>query len=111
MKIFIIAVAFLFLSVTLHAETVDVVIHWTSDDIVQDRDDAALDLNYQDEIEDLDNPGEMIPNPISKKQTVINELVKNLQKIIISGAAKRADSHRIDAVNEATTRVQGITGE
>ena len=114
MKTIIIALTF-FLATTAYAETVDITIHWTSDDVIRDRDLAALYLKYQDEIIDNDQEsptyGELIPNPVSKKQTIINRLVVDLQEMVKGGAAKQADQYRIDAIEAAEINTAGITGE
>ena len=45
----------------------------------------AIHLDYQDEIEDIENPGTMIPNPDSKVQTIKNEIYRQLKAMYRSG--------------------------
>ena len=109
-KIFIILM--ILPSLAYSQESFDITIHWTCEEagcLVEQRDLAALYLNYQDEIEDSE--GNLILNPVSKKQTIINKLVESLQNMVIAGAAKEADLSRITAVTGTTLEVSGINGE
>jgi len=111
--IFLIAV-FLAIPFSVYAvESFDITIHWTCENtgcLIEQRDWAALYLDYQDEIYNPET-GTTDPNPVSKKQTIINKLVEILQQMVIAGAAKEADSYRITAVTSATTETEGIIGE
>jgi hypothetical protein len=71
MKTIIITIALLLTTSAYATESFDITIHWTCEYegcLIEQRDLAALYLNYQDEID-----GE--PNPVSKKQTIINRLI------------------------------------
>jgi hypothetical protein len=84
---------------------------WPDDNLIQDRDDAALCLNYQEEVPNPEDESVMIPNPISKVRWIKNRLVMTLASWIEDGAAKRAESYKVDAVAEAKTHTAGIIVE
>jgi hypothetical protein len=107
MKTIIITITLLLAAPAYATESFDITVHWTCEYegcLIEQRDLAALYLNYQDEI-----GGE--PNPVSKKQTIINQLVSDLQEMIKAGAARAADQYRVNAVETADANTSGITGE
>jgi hypothetical protein len=85
-----------------------ITITWPDDNLMQDVEDAALYLNYQDEIIDS-GTGELIPNPVSKVRTIKESLLNYLQQLVISGAAMQAEIDRQQYTAIAKLRTDEIT--
>ena len=62
------------------------------------RDTIAEYLQYQEEIEDGE---EMIPNPESKPDFIYGKLRDYLRSCYRAGKAQDADSHRVQAIEDA----------
>ena len=65
------------------------------------RDTIAEYLGYSEEIDDPNNPNTKIPNPESKPDFIFGKLNEYLRACYRAGKTNDADSHRIQAIEDA----------
>lgn len=92
--------------------TYQIIMNWNyvdQDDLIDQRERAAVGIGYKDEITDDDpespTSGELIPNPISKAQAIKNKLKEYLMQLIEAGTAINADQYRVDELEAIKTRI------
>jgi len=116
-KLFLLTV-FLAIPYFAHADTYIIQITWpytTQQELIDQRDYAAIALNYKDEILYKDpQTGELslIPNPVSKAQAIRNALSDYLKLLIRVGYKKSAHETADATINtDAESLATGITAE
>jgi len=116
-KLFLLAI-FLAIPYFAHADTYIIQINWpytTQQELVDQRDYAAIALHYEENITYRDpETGEisLIPNPVSKAQAIRNALSDYL-KLLIRVGYKKSAHETADATIEtdAESLATGITAE
>ncbi len=57
-------------------------------------------FNYEDEVEDPENPGEMIPNPESKAKMVKREIARYVKDVVKAQELRTADASTRQAFSD-----------
>ena len=110
MKNLIITLCFLSIATTAQAYTFTIDI--PNEKAVTVLNNCAAYLNYQDEIINPDNLGELIPNPVSKKATVLGKLKEFVKAMNEGGRTMIAvEAARQEAIEQAEIDTEGITVE
>jgi len=116
-KLFLLTV-FLVIPFFAYADTYVIQIKWpydTTEELIQQREYAAIALNYQDEIiykDPVTGEESMIPNPVSQAQAIKNWLADRLKDLIRIGYKKSAHETADATINtDAESLATGITAE
>jgi len=88
---------------------VKIILEWPDEDHEVNMLNIKRTLNYQEEIPDPENLGELIPNPLSIEDVLEEKLRFTLNQIIESGAANEAEDVRVQKIDEAKIRTGKVT--